>query len=228
LRVLLVGDSVAETLAPSLSVGFDDWTHTTGLPHAKVESTAFPGFGFASSLPGIVDGKKTAGFKAFRDVPKLIDHAIAQYDPDVVVALLGSWDMVRRKVHGNYINPTACEWSPWYGKLADRAREHLTAQGAVVAWLAFPCTVQEENPYHFALNAVFRSIAGAHPSSVAYVDFDRFVCPEGHPVRKMQGPDGKLHTVRATDSTHFEFYGAPPVVGPFFGRQFARLLTLPG
>jgi hypothetical protein len=101
------------------------------------------------------------------------------------------------------------------------------AHGAVVIWLAFPCTVQPENRLHFRLNDVFHAYATSHPGKVAYADLDGFVCPAGKLVRRMTAPDGKTYRVRAVDDTHFEFYGAPPVLGPFFANTLQRLLRLP-
>jgi hypothetical protein len=227
LRAMLVGDSIATTLAPSLAVGFDELTKRTGIPHTEMASVATPGFGFAAALPGIIDGDASEGFDAYRDWPKIIDDAITKYDPDVVVILVGSWDMVQREVDGKLINPQSCDWPAWYRGLTETAWQHLTAKGARVAWLAFPCTVQEENPYHYTLNSVFRLLAGAHADSVAYVDLDRKACPTGEVVRAMRGPDGKTYNLRGDDLTHFEFYGAPPILGPYFGEQFAHLLALP-
>jgi hypothetical protein len=43
----------------------------------------------------------------------------------------------------------------------------------------------------------------------------------------MRAPDGQTYNLRGDDLTHFEFYGAPPILGPFFGEQFARFLAPP-
>jgi hypothetical protein len=227
LRATVVGDSIAQTLAPSIAVGFEQLTARTGIPHAEVQSAAEFGFGFASSLPGIIHGRPDPGFPPFRDWQGLFDRAVVKYDPDVVLALVGSWDMVERKVGGRYIDPSDCGWAPWYRGLVDEAGRHLMAHGAVVIWLAFPCTVQPENRLHFRLNDVFHAYATSHPGKVAYADLDGFVCPAGKLVRRMTAPDGKTYRVRAVDDTHFEFYGAPPVLGPFFANTLQRLLRLP-
>jgi hypothetical protein len=227
LRATVVGDSVAQTLAPSIAVGFDQLTARTGIPHAEVQSAAEFGFGFASALPGIIHGKADPGFPPFRDWQRLFDRALVKYDPDVVLALVGSWDMVQRKVGGTYIDPSDCGWASWYRGLVDEAGRHLMANGAVVIWLSFPCTVQPENRLHFRLNDVFHAYATSHARTAAYVDLDRFVCPAGKVVRRMTAPDGKTYRVRAVDDTHFEFYGAPPVLGPFFADTLQRLLAQP-
>jgi hypothetical protein len=225
LRATVVGDSIAQTLAPSIAVGFDQLTARTGVPHAQVQSAALPGFGFGSALPGIVHGKPDPGFPAFRDWQGLLDRAVTKYDPDVVIALVGSWDMVPRRVDGTYLDPTSCRWSSWYRPLVEEAGQHLTARGAVIIWLSFPCTVQRENRLHFALNRVFHAFATAHRESVAYLDLDAFVCPHGKVLADMRAPDGSVHRVRGGDRTHFEFYGAPPVLGPYFAAQLQRLLV---
>jgi hypothetical protein len=227
IRATIVGDSIAQTLAPSIAVGFDQLTARTGIPHAEVQSAAEFGFGFASSLPGIIHGKADPGFPPFRDWQGLFDRAVVKYDPDVVIALVGSWDMVQRKVGGTYVDPSDCGWASWYRGLVDEAGRHLRANGAVVIWLSFPCTVQPENRLHFGLNDVFHAYATSHGRAAAYVDLDGFVCPHGKVVRRMTAPDGKSYRVRAADDTHFEFYGAPPVLGPFFADTLQRLLPLP-
>jgi hypothetical protein len=224
LRATVVGDSIAETLAPSIAVAFDQLTARTGIPHAPVQSAAEFGFGFASALPGIIHGKPDPGFPPFRDWQGLFDRAVVKYDPDVVIAVVGSWDMVSRKVRGEYIDPSDCGWAPWYRGLVDEAGRHLLANGAVMIWVSFPCTVQPENRFHFRLNGVFHAYATSHPGAVAYVDLDGFVCPAGKLVRRMRAPDGATYRVRAADDTHFEFYGAPPVLGPFLADAFQELL----
>jgi hypothetical protein len=227
LEVLVVGDSVGETLLPSLEIAFEGVSKQTGVPIHGVDSIAFPGFGFLSSQPGIVQGQRTNGFAVFASWPHTFDNAIAKYDPDVVIALLGSWDMVPRLINGRYTNPTDCAWTPAYTQLVEQAYGHLTARGARLVWLAFPCTVKSENPYHHALNATFRAVAARHPASVAYIDFDRFVCPNGTVEHSMRTPDGKLVAVRGSDDTHFDFYSAPYVLAPYFTAQMSHLLNIP-
>ncbi len=226
LRATIVGDSVAETLAPSIAVGFDELARRTGIPHDEVQSAALNGFGFASALPGIRNGKREPGFPAFRDWQGLFDRAVTRHDPDVVVALVGSWDLLPREVGDAYLDPASCGWAAWYRPLVEQAVQRRTANGAVVVWLAFPYTARDTDPLHFALNAVFRDVAAAHPASVAYVDLDGFVCPDGRVVPEMRAPDGTSHRVRDDDDTHFAFYGAPPVLGPYFADAFQRLLPL--
>jgi hypothetical protein len=227
LEVLIVGDSIAETLLPSVEIGFEGISKQTGAPIHSVDSIAFPGFGFLSSQPGIVEGQKTNGFPQFASWRQTFDKAIAKYDPDVVIALLGSWDMVPRFINGRYTNPTDCAWAPAYSQLVEQAYDHLTARGAKLVWLAFPCTVKSENPYHHALNATFRALAARHPTSVAYLDFDRFVCPNGTVEHSMRTLDGRLVAVRGSDNTHFDFYSAPYVLSPYFQAQMSKLLSIP-
>jgi hypothetical protein len=228
LRATVVGDSIAQTLAPSIALGFDELTARTGVQHAEVQSAALPGFGFTSALPGVIHGKPVFGFPAFRDWEGLLDRAVTKYDPDVVIGLVGSWDMVPRNVDGTFIDPTTCSWPSWYRALVERAGHHLSARGAVIIWLSFPCTVQPENRYHFTLNGVFHAFAAAHPASVAYVDLDGFVCPGGRVVPTMRAPDGTVRQLRGSDDTHFDFYGAPPVLGPYFAGALEPLLHVPG
>jgi hypothetical protein len=226
LRVVVAGDSLAETLNPSVGVSLVNLTKDIGVPTAPLQSVAEPGYGFTSWRDGIWDGKQQPGFPPFRNWQKVIDDGIAKYDPDVVVMLLGSWDMVQRKVNGHYIHPPDCAWAPFYGSLLNEAWRHLTAKGARVMWLAFPCTAQEENPFHHKLNAAFRALADAHPRSVAYVDLDRFACPHGTVVKSMTATDGKSYSLRGSDNTHFDFYGAPPILAPYFEAQFRRVFGL--
>jgi hypothetical protein len=227
LEVLVVGDSVAETLLPSIALGFEGLGKQLGVPVHRVDSIAFPGFGFLSSQPGIVDGKKTNGFPQFANWRQSYDNAIAKYNPDVVIGLLGSWDMVPRVIDGRYANPTDCAWAPTYTQLVEQAYDHLTATGAKLIWLAFPCTARDYNPYHHTLNSTFHAVAANHPASVAYVDFDRFVCPNDAVEHSMRAPNGHLVAVRASDNAHFDFYSAPYVLSPYFQSQMARVLSIP-
>jgi hypothetical protein len=227
LEVLVFGDSIAETLLPSVEIGFEGVSKQTGIPIHRVDSIAFPGFGFLSSRSGIVNGVKTNGFSQFANWPKKLDDGIAKYNPDLVIGLLGSWDMVPRVINGRYANPTDCAWAPTYTPLVEEAEKHLSARGAKIVWLAFPCTVRPENQYHHTLNAVFRAQAASHPTSIAYVDLDRFVCPKGTVEHSMRTPDGHLVAVRGGDNTHFDFYSAGYVLGPYFTAQMSQLLNTP-
>jgi hypothetical protein len=226
MRSLIVGDSIATTLAPSLAYAAQLLSEQTGVPRAEMQTIAVPGFGFTSSLPGVYDGRLQPGFDVFRDWTGTIDAAIAKDDPDVVVVLVGSWDMVRRVVDDRLVGPADCAWTPWYRAMVETALQHLTARGARVLWLAFPCTTQEENVDHFTLNHLLRSVAAEHHDAMAYVDLDGYVCPDGVPVHSMRAPDGSLRAVRGGDDTHFDFYQAGYVLGPWFAQQFRALLNL--
>jgi hypothetical protein len=219
LRVLVAGDSIAVTLGPSVKAALP-------VPPAQLSSAAFPGYGFTSGRPGIVDGRPTTGVEAFRDWQRTLDDAIAQHDPDVVVILLGSWDLVPREVDGGLLDPSQCAWVPWYRSLVDEAWRRLTARGARIVWLGFPCAQRETDPHHHTLNGVFASLAADHPRSVAYVDLDALVCPGGRVAVELPGPDGRPTPVREPDGTHFDFWRAHFVLGPVLHAQLARLLPL--
>jgi hypothetical protein len=223
--MLVVGDSIATTLGPSFVHGAELFEARTGVPQGHMETIAGPGFGFTSWRPGLVDGRLKAGFDVFRHWPAQIDAAIAQHDPDVVLVLVGSWDLVPRVVGDRLLRPGDCGWPAWYRELAEVAWRHLTARGARVLWLAFPCANRSTDPAHVTLNHVLRSIADAHRASTAYVDLDGFVCPDGVPVHSMRAPDGTLHAVRGGDGTHFDFDDAWPVLGPWVAQQFERYLA---
>jgi hypothetical protein len=225
LRTLLVGDSIATTLGPSFVRGAELYGAHTSVPQGHMETMAGPGFGFTSWRPGVIEGRLKDGFAVFRHWPALIDAAIARHDPDVVLVLVGSWDIVPRVVGDRLLGPGDCAWPSWYRRLTETAWRHLTSRGARVLWLAFPCTKRSADPAHYSLNHVLRSLADAHPTSTAYLDLDGFACPDGVPVHSMRAPDGSLHAVRGGDDAHFDFDDAWPVLGPWVAQQFRQYLT---
>lgn len=183
LRTVLVGDSVADTLAPGLERALAD----AGL--GFLLSRAFPGFGFTSPWPGIVGGQPWP--PAFEGWPEELSRQVEASDPDAVLVFAGGWDLVDRVVGDRTLVPFTPEWRAWYDGLLDDAVRRLSARGAVVYWLALPC---DPRPDHDAANRrmdeVFSALAARWPGVVAHVPLDSFLCPGGGFSPTLPGPLG--------------------------------------
>lgn len=200
LRVTLVGDSVASTLAP----GIDRALVSAGL--GRLHSSAFPGFGLTSPWPGIIDGKPWAA--TFTNWPTVFSDAVAHDDPDVVVVLLGGWDLVERTVDGKQLAPFTPEWRAWFDGRLDDALRRLSARGAVIEWLSLPCDPRPDtNARIGAMNAVFDALPARWPGTAEVLPFEEFLCPGDHFAQTQQVAGGSTVDVWSP-TMHFTDPGA--------------------
>ena len=135
LRVVVVGDSVAYDAEPGIRAALE----ATG--DVRVDTRSYGGVGLLQ--PGI-DG--------------YLAEAVAT-DPDVVVVMLGGWDL------GEVVaDPGA------YSRRLDEVADLLTSDGARVVWLSMPPTPPGEGieEARRAANRLFAALADRHPS-VAHV-----------------------------------------------------------
>ncbi len=216
-RVLVVGDSVALTLAYGLDVA------------AKAE----PGYDISISDKGIlgcgiaigryvqIQGKtEQVGWPCNPDAPPgnpqwpaLWAKWISQFKPDVVVLLAGRWEVANRTYHGKWTNITNPAYAAYIKDSIERAVQVGTSRGADMILDTAPCYNSGEQPnglpwpedspvrlsiYNNLLNQVASSVDARHPGEVYVQHLHALVCPSGRFQASFDGVQ-----VRSPDGVHF-------------------------
>jgi len=200
-RVVLVGDSLAESLLPGLKEAAIE--HGVELFPASVAGCGVLG-GQPLDLAGVP-------FKWSDDcenaIPKYQTQRIAQFRPDVVMWLSG-WDRTERIVGGQRVSPRTIEGREVFLRLMDEAATRLTATGARLVMLtvapASPSDLYPDAPPHdvalVQMNRLIREYGRQHPDRVSVVDLAAILCPTGEPCSESVGGIRPRHR----DGNHFE------------------------
>lgn len=143
LRITMAGDSVMAGLAPAVEAALD------GTGDAEVEFVLTPS----------ILRDATVRFTWQRQ--------LEEFDPDVVVMLVGTWEVEQASTQGT----DATLWQRTYqDEVLDPWIELITGHGAEVIWLGAPAVeAAEVNRLFDELNAVYRSLSERWPQ-VTYLD----------------------------------------------------------
>ena len=179
-RVLVVGDSLAQTVGNGLSA----WGESSG--QIVTWNTGRAGCGlmregeierFGTLPPGCADWAER------------YPDQLAGFDPDVVVVLTGPWDLSARRVGGSdtFLLPGDPTFDAYMRAEYELAVETLGATGASVVWLTTPCVApkQEEDIPGFSVarrerqREILEEVADASLVRMSVVDLDPVVCPGG-------------------------------------------------
>ena len=201
MRVLVVGDSVGQTLGRGLEL----WAYETG--RAQVENDAIQFCSLGRVLPRqlplgqVVDPSEACAGWAQR-WPK----TIATFDPDVVVVLYSIWETEARKLpSGDFERPGNAALDRWQLSEYQAAADVLSARGAPVLWLDIACedaAVKPRDPFWAIDYKTIPALAASRPA-VHEVDMNHLICPGGPP-----NPDfGGVTNVRP-DGAHYTDAGA--------------------
>ncbi|MSO78574.1 MAG: acyltransferase [Acidimicrobiia bacterium] len=207
-RVLLVGDSLADSLAP----GFQRLADEQGF---ELWNASVPGCGLADIGEywlGVWRSESDACKPAWRD--RWPQH-IADFDPDVVVVLVGGHDTTDRLINGavkKFDEPAGAALATHDIQLAT---DILSARGARVAWLTLPYSKQgwahqvDHNRSAFndawvnRWNQILHDATAQAPDRASVLDLCSFVDPDGTWTRNVNGV-----RVRMPDLIHFNDAGA--------------------
>jgi peptidoglycan/LPS O-acetylase OafA/YrhL len=207
-KVLVVGDSQAL----SMGFGLQRW--------GDIERTAWVWNRGAPGCPFSVDGV----VRVFGDAPlsepcreavASFDRVVDRFDPDLVIALPGLWDLVPRRLEGwdDFKTLGDPDFDAYVlGELAD-AHDRLAAGGATVVWMSAPCIgnntqlddaqLGTQNAERTAFNeTVLADLLATRPSA-GFFDLDETLCPDGAATEQLASGD----TVRY-DGLHFSVEGA--------------------
>jgi peptidoglycan/LPS O-acetylase OafA/YrhL/lysophospholipase L1-like esterase len=223
LRVMLVGDSVAASMAPGLAAqakarGFVFW------------SAAVPGCGLATDVgerwfdewEGL-DPRCTPGWRTRWPLQ------VAAFKPDIVIMLVGGQDMFDRRINGQVIKFDTPAGAALAESDESQAIKLLSARGARVVVLTTPYYVlgwpqQVEvdrsplyKPWTDMYNGYQRAVAKQAGGKVAILDLNRLLDPNGVWTDTVDGIQ-----VRTFDKCHLSTAGAN-FVAKWLTPQLAKL-----
>ncbi len=170
-EILVGGDSVAASLVPALTAAVGDRAHVDYLAAATISSTS--------------------DRLAWRD-------GVEGYDPDLVVALTGPWEVLQPG-----FAPTEPDWPATYARdVLDPLADDLTAGEARVLWIQMHSASKAATTLSFAvLAAQVRALADRR-DDVDVLDSGEFVdLPGDVPAELLPGPDGAPQRIRRQDGT---------------------------
>jgi peptidoglycan/LPS O-acetylase OafA/YrhL/lysophospholipase L1-like esterase len=226
-RVLVVGDSVANSMAPGLE--------RVGPSHGlAVWNAAVDGCGITQD----VGEQRVWGWQPSRPAcspgwRQRWPLQLSQFNPDVVVLLLGTDDAFDRKINGQEINFDSAEGDRLTRSELQEAVTTLSGSGARVVALTTPYHVigwprqirLERSSYNpdwvNRWNNDLRAVATGNPLTVTIADLNRFLGPEGRWTDTVNGV-----TVREFDKMHLSAPGAD-LVGSWLAPQLLRLARSP-
>jgi peptidoglycan/LPS O-acetylase OafA/YrhL len=206
-RVLVAGDSVAESLGTNAS---DAAHRTSSLPFGLI------GCSLLDDADLVINGYAQPLNPNCHGWERLSADVVTAFDPDVVVVMLGPWEMFDRQVRGERINAGSEHLAELLTKQLDLQRRIVTYRGAKELVLSAPCftpphedgtadDVWRDPDRRVWLNGVLRKFAAAHRRDVSLANFGGFVCPNGQPRVATNGRPLR------TDGIHFSAAGAATV-----------------
>jgi hypothetical protein len=180
ITVVLAGDSVAENLAAPLR----------------------------ASLQGSAETHYVATLTIPRNAHRIFwDSVLLDYAPDVVVVLIGTWEIDR--VLGETDYPQSYETG-----VVDPFIEQTTSTGADIVWIGMPSTRSARTPIMRNLDGVYREAVLRHGAGATYIDADDVLTDRaGRWTQTLPGPDGTPESLRGDDGAHLCPAGAVRVVG---------------
>ncbi len=188
-RILLVGDSLMQGLAPHL---------ITGLKRKyKVESMDLSKHSTGLTYP------------AFFDWPATVEDAFELEDYSVVIVFLGAndpWDMT---IHGRYIRFGSEPWAAVYRERVARIINTAAMHRARLIWLGVPPMGREDligkAP---TLNTIYAEETGKMPLFARFVATDPTLTADGSSFTKfLELPERGSVMVRTDDGVHFTTQG---------------------
>ena len=117
---------------------------------------------------------------------------MTQFQPNVVVLLTGAWDLLDRKINGQYYSPGSVAFDRYFLAELDLATQLLARQGAKVVVLTTPFLSRPElvgqtgrnwpeyEPWRVdRINGLYRDFATRYPERYALIDLNEYVSPGG-------------------------------------------------
>jgi hypothetical protein len=190
--MMIVGDSVAGTLG----LGFD----TVGREHNLwVWNRGRLGCGLFYS-GSVIEGGELLRVDPECDWRASWPGELDYFKPDVVIMLVGAWDILDREVDGKSVPFGTVDYDSSFLTQLDDATTLLRSRGAKVVVLTTPFfsrpelvgqTGREWPEYDPArvdrLNSLYRDFVTAHPDRYTIVDLNRFVSPGGKFTDELNG-----------------------------------------
>ena len=218
-RIVVAGDSTANATGTGLLLWAAERPDL-----AQVEVVAMPGCGF---LRG---GERKVG--EFEEIGRIctdwLDHQlpdrVAALQPDVVVLMTTSWDLLDRRWDGETtLTPLDAEYAARMAVDYAAVTDDLLAAGAgSIAWIRPPIpnvwwmnqgTGQEDPARHAVARSIYADLASARPGDVGVVPLDTWLIDEGLDDDKSVRPDG----------VHWDPAAAAQISEEYLGERIIRI-----
>jgi len=205
-KTLVLGDSVAA----SLGLGFDQIPNSDLL----VWDRGTLGCGLLPAELTLEGGEETTVSPACNDWASRWTADLDRFQPQVVVLLVGAWDLLDRKVNGQWIRMGTVQYDDLLLSQLDQASQLLTSRGAKLVVLTTPFFSRPElvgsgrdwpeyAPWRVdRVNALYRDFLDRNPGRFTLLDLNAKVSPHGAFADEIDGIQ-----VRG-DGVHFTQAGA--------------------
>ncbi len=201
-RVLVVGDSVAQSLAVALQNVATEQSITVDDKAAPYCSLSYDNDTWYRPKGRKPAKEPTVCAAVVRRWPE----AVASFQPDAVVLLYGRAQIDDRLVNGAWLDPCDPVYLAWYQALTERAITDLGSNGATVFVVTAPphrvFQLRNGDERSACVNAALRALVAAKANpGVRLVDLDAWVCPAGVCVEKVDG------VILREEGLHFDHGG---------------------
>ena len=205
-RVLVVGDSVAKTLAKR----YERTARSYGL---AITNAGVLGCGVVRGGPYRYFGQQRAALRACETWPDQFARHISRVDPDVVLLIVGRWEVMDRVYQGKWTHLGEPAFDRYIESELDRAFRVLSDGDAIVAVATAPYFLRgerpdggrwpEDNPKRVdRFNQILRRVAARHPRHVAVLDLNERTSRGGRYTPVVDGVSLRF------DGVHFSPEGA--------------------
>ena len=208
LRVLVVGDSVASTLA------FQHPKYSRDGVRLAVRGSTLFGCGIVEGDIRL-DGDWYPAANRCEGWPALWSKRAEEFQPHVSVILIGAWEVYDRRVDGTLLAVGTPEYAAYLETRLETAIKTVSDDGRrPVVLLTAPCyqgklvgerrkwKARNDPDRREEVNRVIRDVARKHPESVTLLDLQGYVCPNGTYESRLEGIE--LHE----DGVHYTKEGA--------------------
>jgi peptidoglycan/LPS O-acetylase OafA/YrhL len=205
-RVLVVGDSIAKTLAdrlarPARRAGID------------LINRGVLGCGVVRGGPFHYFGKQLPQPRACESWPQTWAEHVGRHDPDVVLAVVGRWEVMDRVHAGTWTRLGEPAFDAYIERELEEAFTVLSAGDATVAFTTAPYFLRGEHPDGGRwpeddparvdrFNAILRGVVERHPNRAALLDLGAQTSRDGQYTPVIDGVDLRF------DGVHFSPAGA--------------------
>jgi hypothetical protein len=221
-RIDIFGDSVAWTLGAYLP------NH----PGLAVNNIAIQGCGITLQNDVLQQGSPHSLYPYCPGWPAKYQGAANIDDPDVGVLLLNRWELMDAKLNGagSYTHVGQPDFDAYLTGQLDQAVRVISSHGAHVVLLTAAYTHRSERPdgglYSEdqparvdAWNTLLRAEAANHRDTVALLDLNKLVCPEGKFTESIGGLQVR------SDGLHFTPGGVQRLIAPWLLPQLTAIAT---
>jgi hypothetical protein len=218
-RIVVAGDSTAN----ATGAGLLQWA-AAHPDLAQAEVVAMPGCGFLRGGERKVGEWETIGQPCYDWLDHTLPDRVAALQPDVVVLMTTSWDLLDRRWDGETaLTPLDAEYADRMAVDYAAVTDDLLAAGAgSVAWIRPPIpnvwwmnqgTGQEDPARHAVANAIYEDLATSHPGEVGVIALDGWLIGAGLDDDETVRPDG----------VHWDPEAALRVAEEYLGERIIRV-----